>query len=90
MIQSFKHKGLKLLYEKGSRKGVPPACAEKIENVLSVLDVAKSVASLKLPGLHPLKGTRKGEWGVTITGNWRVVFKIVEGHVCDVDYTDYH
>lgn len=61
-----------------------------IEDVLSVLDVASSMASLRLPGLHPLEGNRKGEWGITITANWRIVFRIVDGHVHDVDYVDYH
>jgi toxin HigB-1 len=69
---------------------VPPERAERIEHVLTVLDVTSSIASLTLPGLHPLKGERKGEWAVTITGNWRIVFRIVGGHVCDVDYLDYH
>jgi len=90
MIQNFKHKGLKLLYEKGSRRGVPPERAAMIEEVLSVLDVTASMASLRLPGLHPLEGKRKGEWGITITANWRIVFRMAGGHVHDVDYVDYH
>jgi len=32
----------------------------------------------KLPGLncHPLKGDREGEFGVTLTGRWRLVFSL--------------
>ena len=47
---------------------------------------------LDLPGyrLHPLKGERKGLWSVTVSGNWRVTFRIENGNVLDVDLTDYH
>jgi len=40
--------------------------------------------------LHPLKGELKGVWSVTISGNWRVTFRIENGNVLDVDLTDYH
>lgn len=90
MIQSFRHEGLKLLYETGSGRLLPTAVVPKIEDVLTVLDVATSMAGLTLPGLHPLQWSRKGEWGVTITANWRIVFTVRDGHVCDVGYEDYH
>ncbi len=90
MIRSFRHKGLKLLYETGSRRKVPPARAEQLENVLSVLDVATSMTAIRLPGLHPLQGDRRGHWSVVINGNWRVVFRFDAGDVFDVDFIDYH
>ncbi len=90
MIQNFRHKGLKLLYEAGSGRLLPAAVIAKIEDVLSILDVTTSMTGLKLPGLHPLKGARKGEWGLTVTGNWRIVFSLRDGHVCDVGFEDYH
>jgi len=47
---------------------------------------------MDLPGfrLHPLKGELRGLWAVTVRANWRVIFRIAEGDVLDVDYTDYH
>ncbi|MBC7841789.1 MAG: type II toxin-antitoxin system RelE/ParE family toxin [Gemmatimonadaceae bacterium] len=90
MIQNFKHKGLKQLYEMGKTKLLDKAVVPKIEAVLTVLDVTTSMVGLNLPGLHPLQGKRKGEWGITITANWRIVFKLSDGHVCDVAYEDYH
>jgi proteic killer suppression protein len=38
----------------------------------------------------PLKGERKGEYSVEVNGNWRVVFKVEEPNVLDVDLEDYH
>ena len=90
MIQNFRHKGLRLLYETGSGKLLTAAVVPKIEEVLTVLDVTTSMPGLKLPGLHRLHGDRKGEWGITITRNWRIVFTLKNGHVCDVGYEDYH
>ena len=52
---------------------------------------SKLVASSPgLLGCHPLKGERKGEYSVEVNGNWRVVFKVEEPNVLDVDLEDYH
>jgi proteic killer suppression protein len=32
----------------------------------------------------------KGLWSVTVSGNWRVTFRIENGDVFDVDLADYH
>ena len=57
MIQNFRHKGLRKLYESGDRAGVSPAFVQKLERILSRLDVSKNPEALNLPGykLHPLK-----------------------------------
>jgi len=65
---------------------------EKLRRILARLDIARVPQDLDLPGyrLHPLKGDLKGFWAVTVQANWRVVFRLEEGQVFDVDYTDYH
>lgn len=47
---------------------------------------------MKLPGLmlHELRGTRKGEWSVKVSGNWRVTFRWAGKDTELVDYEDYH
>lgn len=40
--------------------------------------------------LHQLKGDRKNEWSVSVSKNWRVTFKFVDGDAYDVNYEDYH
>lgn len=64
----------------------------KIVDILGLLDVAVGPADVDLPGyrLHALKGDLKGLWSVTVTGNWRIVFRFEDGHVRDVDLLDYH
>jgi toxin HigB-1 len=91
LIRSFRHRGLKSLWE-GDPRRVSGALRERLENILAVLDAAKSSRDVDLPGyrLHALKGDLKGLWSVTVSGNWRVTFRIEAGSVLDVDLTDYH
>jgi len=44
------------------------------------------------PGLvlHPLRGNLAGFWAVRVSGNWRVIFRLEDGQVFDVDLIDYH
>ena len=92
MIVSFRHKGLKLLYEKGDRRRLQPEYVDKIERILARLDEATEPADMGLPGfrLHPLKGDLAGYWSVSVSGNWRIVFRFDGVHACNVDLSDYH
>ena len=92
MIRSFKHRGLKLLYERGDRSGIRPDLRETVERILTVLDSATTPQALNVPRyrLHPLKGELKGLWSVTVRANWRVIFRFADRDVMDVDYVDYH
>ena len=93
MIRSFKHRGLKRLYETGDRRGVNPDHAVKLQNILFALDNAAAAEDLAdLPGfrLHPLRGDLKGFWAVTVRANWRVIFRFEGQDAADVDLIDYH
>lgn len=92
MIASFKHKGLKRLYEDGDRSKLPPELIGRIEDILLVLDAATGPEGMNRPSfrLHPLKGDRKGQWAVTVRANWRILFGFDGGNAIDVDFTDYH
>ncbi|MGE3692140.1 MAG: type II toxin-antitoxin system RelE/ParE family toxin [Novosphingobium sp.] len=92
MIVGFRHKGLKLLYETGSARGVQPAHKTKLLSILAALDVASGPEELALPSfrLHLLKGALKGHWSIWVNGNWRVTFRFVGADIELVDYQDYH
>jgi proteic killer suppression protein len=92
MIQSFRHKGLRRFFETGDRSKLPPEMIERIGLALLMVDEAETIAELNRPGfrLHPLKGRLAGHWSMTITGNWRIIFRFVDGHALDVDFMDYH
>ena len=63
-----------------------------VEEILSMLDEAVISDDLDLPGyrLHPLKGPLKGFWSMTVNANWRIIFRLEDGHVYDVQLIDYH
>lgn len=92
MVRSFRHRGLKRLYEEDTRRGVLAEHVEKLRDILGRLDAAEEIADLDLPGLrlHPLKGEWRGFWAVTVRANWRVIFRFHESDAFDVDYVDYH
>ena len=92
MIRSFRHKGLKRFFLAATPRGVQPAHAERLRLILNHLDTAAKVEDVNFPGsdLHPLKGDRKGQWAVKVSGNWRVIFRFDSGHAHEVDYDDYH
>jgi proteic killer suppression protein len=92
MILSFRHKGLKLLFEEGDRRKVQAAQADKIERILARLAGASEPGNMGLPGfrLHPLKHDLNGFWAVSVSGNWRVIFRFEGEHALDVDLIDYH
>jgi toxin HigB-1 len=92
VIRSIRHKGLKRLYEVDDPRGAFMEHADKLRDILARLDAAGDISDMDLPGfrLHPLKGELKGLWAVTVRANWRVIFRIANGDVMDVDYLDYH
>jgi proteic killer suppression protein len=47
---------------------------------------------MDLPGyrLHRVTGEYEGFYSVSVSGNWRVVFRFEGERVTDVDYLDYH
>jgi len=92
MITSFRHKGLKKLFETGNTSGVHQDHVDRIRRILALLETASSTEDMDLPGLklHQLRGKRKGTWAVAISGNWRITFKFNKGDVIGVDYEDYH
>lgn len=92
MIKTFRHKGLGKLYETGSHQGVSPEHVKRLRIILARLDASASHEDMNLPGLrlHPLHGKYEGFWAVSVSGNWRVVFRFEDGNTVDVDYVDYH
>ena len=92
MILSFKHKGLKRLFEEDDTRKVKQDHVKRLTRILAALDAADSPEQLDAPrwGLHKLKGELKDFYAVKVSGNWRVIFRFEDGDALDVDYLDYH
>lgn len=92
MIRSFRHRGLQRLFEDGDRSRLNPAFVGKIERILLRLDAATVPEEVDAPGfgLHALRGDLKGWWAVTVSRNWRIIFRFDGEDAIDVDLADYH
>ena len=91
----FRHKGLRQLYRDDNAKGVPSNMADKLRYLLFAVETAEDLDQInRFPGwkLHPLKGELKGFWSLTVTGNWRLIFRYDEKTITasDIDLVDYH
>ena len=91
-IKKFRHKGLKFFFSTGDKSGIQPAYASKIGLILDLLNAAAIPDDLDFPGsdFHLLKGNLKEFYSVSISGNWRLIFKFEKGDAYDVDLIDYH
>ena len=92
MIKSWRHKGLKLFYETSSTAKINANHADKLHDILQVLDFATSPEQMNLPGLglHKLSGNLKGFYSVKVSGNWRLIFTFDGQDAILVNYQDYH
>jgi len=92
MIKSFRHKGLKQLFETGKSRSVSADLIRRLIRQLDFLNRATSPTDMNLPGyrLHELKGARKGTWSVSVSGNWRLTFTFKGEDAQDIDLEDYH
>ena len=92
MIQSFSHKGLEDFFYDGTKKGIQPKHAGKLEEILDRLNQARETRDMNFPGsgLHLLLPKQEIRWAVKVSGNWRITFVFREGHAFEVHYEDYH
>ena len=90
-----KHKGVRRLIKDGDASGLPARNADKITKILAFLEHMGDVDELhSLPHWNPhrLKGNRGEMWSLSVTGNYRITFRVdrVKGEVVDLDFEDYH
>lgn len=92
MIESFKNKGLRELFENGKTAKLPPERLKKIKQILAALDAAQDLRDLNIPALrlHKLKPPLAGYHSLDVSGNYRIVFWFENGRATEVDYLDTH
>lgn len=93
MIGTVRHKALRKFFEEGNTKGLPPDLVPRLRRMLSALHAADDLKPLEtIPGwrLHALKGDMLGTWSMSVSGNWRLIFKWQDGVADDLDLVDYH
>jgi toxin HigB-1 len=92
-LGSFRHRGLRRLFEADDIRGIRADLVVKLRVILHTIEQAQRIEQVaKFPGwrLHRLKGRRRGEWSVWVTGNFRLTFRVDGENVNDIDLEDYH
>ena len=95
MIKKFRHKGLKRFFEDPrytDKRGINSGIAERLIVILDALDTIEHADEMDISGLyfHGLKGQRKGEYSIRVTGNWRATWRMDGNDVVDLNLEDYH
>ncbi|MEK6397956.1 MAG: type II toxin-antitoxin system RelE/ParE family toxin [Terriglobus sp.] len=92
MIKSFAHKGLETFFTTGSKKGIQPQHAKKLDLILRALHTAKKAGDMDFPGFafKPLKNWGENLYSVRVDGNYRVTFDFIGTDAERVNYEDYH
>ena len=92
MVKSFRHKGLKELFETGRSGAVPAELRRRCLNRLTVLNGANHVREVTGAGFdtHPLKDTLPQRYAMSVSGPWRITFRFENGDAFAVDLEQYH
>jgi proteic killer suppression protein len=94
MIQNFKHKGLKLLWEQNNGTKLPAELIDRIERMLVVIDSVQQVpddfGAYQNWNIHKLSGDSKDYRSVKVNKNYRIIFRFDGQNTYDLDYKDYH
>ena len=93
MIKTFADKRTQELFRTGKTARFPGDVARRAARKLEYVELATSLADLKVPPgnrLHALKDDRKGQYAIAVNDQWRVCFRFVDGDAYDVEICDYH
>jgi proteic killer suppression protein len=91
MIRSFKHKGLRALFDTGVSANVRPDLQARALRRLDALDRADALNDLNVPGFdfHPLRG-RPRRFSLHVNGPWCITFEWIDGEALRVNLEQYH
>jgi proteic killer suppression protein len=92
MIRTYKHNGLKELFEAGTTARIDAKFHARCIEVLHVIDAAADVRALNLPAyrLHQLKQFKPVRFSMRVSGAWRITFEFDRGDAYRVDFEQYH
>ncbi|MEL6243915.1 MAG: type II toxin-antitoxin system RelE/ParE family toxin [Pseudomonadota bacterium] len=92
-VISVSHRGLRRLLENDDPREIRGDLVNRVRRVLTALVVARSPDTiLGPPGwrIHQLTGDRAGDWSVSVSGNWRITFRVEDNEIYDLNLEDYH
>ncbi len=95
IVHSFRHRGLRQLYENNSSRLLKQDLVERVRGILAALAMAENMQGFireAAPGwrIHRLSGERRNEWSISVSANWRITFEERDGGIDRVNLEDYH
>ena len=93
IIHSVQHRGLLRLIEDDDTRELRTDLVKRLRNILAMLISASDMKAVSGPPgwrIHQLKGDRAGTWSISVSGNWRITFDLIDGEICDLNLEDYH
>lgn len=93
VIKTFADKHTRELFNTGKSKRLPANILKRAIRRLEYIDLATCLDDLKVPPsnrLHPLKRESEGQFSISISDQWRICFRFIDGDAYDVEITDYH
>jgi proteic killer suppression protein len=91
VIGSFRHRGLKELFESGRSSKIAPALQRRAIVRLDALHAAATLDELRQPGFdfHVLRG-KPQRYTIHVTGPWCITFEWIDRTAVRVDLEQYH
>ena len=91
LIISFRHAGLRELFETGRARRIRPDLQRRAYLRLRVLDEAVVLSDLNVPGFdfHRLQG-RPTRYSLHVNGPWCLTFEWADGDAVRVNLEQYH
>jgi proteic killer suppression protein len=93
MIRSFRDKRTEAVDAGTIRKGFPAELVRRAQQLLTLIDAARSLDDLRSPPgnrLEKLSGDREGQHSVRINVQWRICFIWKDGDAEEVEIVDYY
>lgn len=90
---SISHRGLRRFIEANDVRELRGDLVPRIRRVITALVLASGPETiLGPPGwrIHQLAGDRAGVWSISVSGNWRITFKVNGAEIHDLNLEDYH
>lgn len=92
-IRTVSHRGLKRLIEDDNSREIRADQVNRVRRILTALLSAENMEAVAGPPgwrIHQLTGDRAGTWSISVSGNWRITFDLVNGEIANLNLEDYH
>ena len=93
MIKSCADRETERIYNQEYSRRLPGTIQKVALRKLMMIDNAKTLDDLRIPPnnhLEQLHGDRASQYSIRINDQWRICFRMYDGHFYNVEIVDYH